>query len=127
MNSKWLVNYRQVSGSYYIHSSSSASKIVLPYAFKQLSPRPNSLGLSYFKEINVQIAFNYDAIWFLQDRPLFETMDRVSNVKNLQNNLLTEVTCQTNSHLNTTAVTINSFVKLIKIYAKCEITSCNSQ
>ena len=39
---------------------------------------------------------------FLQDRPLFETMDRVSNVKNLQNYLLTDVTCQTNSHLNTT-------------------------
>ena len=48
---------------------------------------------------------------FLHDRPLFETMDRVSNVKNLQNNLLTDVTCQTNSHLNTTAVAINPFVE----------------
>ena len=35
---------------------------------------------------------------------------RVSNVKirHLQNNLLTAVTCWTNSHLNTAAVTINS-------------------
>ena len=42
------------------------------------------------------------------------TIDRVSNVKirHLQNNLLTNVTCWTNSHLNTAAVVINSIAFL---------------
>ena len=58
---------------------------------------------------------------------------RVSNVKNehLQNNLLTVVTCWTNSHLNTAAAAINSINslrwKLIKMSANYEITSCNSR
>ena len=45
---------------------------------------------------------------------LLHTLGRVSNVKIqlLQNNLLTAVTCWTNSHLNTAAVAINSIAFL---------------
>ena len=63
---------------------------------------------------------------FLQDRPLFETMDRVSNVKNLQNNLLTDFTCQTNSPLNTTEVAINSFIEIDLQYVRLQAVTLNS-
>ena len=63
---------------------------------------------------------------FLQDRPLFKTMDKVSDVKNLQNNLLTDVTCWTNSHLNTTAVAINSFIEIDLQYVRLQAVTLNS-
>ena len=79
-----------------------------------------------------QPILRYEQTKFRNNFFIFFFLCRVSNAKNkhLQINLLTAVTCWTNSHLNKAALAVNSVGswrhKSIKMCTNHDITSCNS-